>query len=224
MVKKILVIEDNPLSVQQYHQCFATSFEVLDSNDGISGMVKAIQEKVNVVIISYEIPKLHALEICKQIRSYLNGPIFITYECLEEDEKILCFEAGADDLLQKPISYRELMYRVTIHLRRNTNAEIILDGEQSLTFGSVTANKASYQVYIDNKEVLFTRKEFAILCLLLKKLGEVVTRSELMTMIWGYDTLHDDRMIDTHLNRIRKKLQNHTQEITISTVWGVVIK
>ncbi|WP_163100754.1 response regulator transcription factor [Peribacillus alkalitolerans] len=224
MVKKMLVIEDDALIIDQYHQFFSTSFEVLDSRDGISGMVKAIQEKVDIIIISYEVPKLHALEICKQIRPSSGSPIFITYQNLHEDEKVNCFEAGADDIIQKPMSFRELMYRITIHLKKNKNSEEFKEEENVYTFGNITMNKSSYKVYIDSEEVLFTRKEFAILWILLKKVGEVVTRRELMMTIWGYDTLHDDRMIDTHLNRIRKKMQIYTQDVTISTVWGVGYK
>jgi DNA-binding response OmpR family regulator len=224
MIKSLLLIEDNPHHVERVHQFFRPFFLIEHANDGLSGIIKAIQHKPDVLILSYDLLKLSGLEVCQKVRTFSDAPILMTCNSLTEDEKINCFDNGADDIIQAPFSYREMLSRINVLLRRIDNKVNINEYNNMINFWGLTVNKLTHTVHMESEEIIVTRKEFAILWMLVKNQNEVVTRKALISVIWGYDHLEDDRMIDTHLNRIRKKLLKHSHYIFIRTIWGVGYK
>lgn len=224
MVKQnLLIIFEDTALIEQLREFFKDYFNVEYATDGVSGMVKAIQTKPDVLLIGYQLPKLTSLEICQQIRQYSHSPILILANELNADERINCYESGADGIIVAPFNFKEIYYNIQVHLRRTVQTSNHNEPNM-LVYGNLVMNRLTHKVYIREEEVRLTRKEFFILWVLASKHNEVVSRNELIRVIWGYDHVDDDRMIDTHLNRLRKKLQKYNQEFVITTIWGLGYK
>ncbi|WP_053365179.1 response regulator transcription factor [Bacillus sp. FJAT-27245] len=222
MEKKILIIEEDSQRCAKLLQFFGSYFSVTSYNNGLQGLISAIEWRPNVVIINHSLIDVNSIELCRQIRQKFQTIIIILGKPLPEDQIIKYFEAGADDVVLNPISYPVLLCKIKVLLdlvsmKRSGEEEVI-------QFGKLKMNRNNYKVYHGKKELNFTKKEFAILWILAKKQDVVVTREELLKVVWSYEHLEDDRMIDTHLNRIRKKLKQNEVNLTIKTVWGIGYK
>lgn len=223
MQRKMMILEEDAQRSRELREFFQPYYEVDIAQDGVEGLVKAIQSKPDVVLMNHNLPKLSGIEVCKQLRQHSTTILFILGDQLNVEERIMCFEAGADDVVEITTHPREILCRIQVLLRRASQPVEQTEGH-IVHFGPLTMNKLTHKAYIDGQEVNFTRKEFAILWVLVNKQNEVVSRNELLRAVWSYDHLGDDRMIDTHLNRTRKKLYQYTQDIAIKTVWGVGYK
>jgi DNA-binding response OmpR family regulator len=220
--KKILIIEEDNQSCTKLLQFFESYFSVNSYNNGLQGLISAIEWRPNVVIINHSLLNVNSIELCRQIRQKLQSIIVIIGKPLTEEQTIKYFEAGADDVLINPISYPILHCKIRVlldHIASKKSGE-----EEVIQFGKLVMNRNNYKVHFEKKELNFTKKEFAILWILAKKQDVVVTREELLKVVWSYEHLDDDRMIDTHLNRIRKKLKQNQINLTIKTVWGIGYK
>lgn len=148
-------------------------------------------------------PKLDGYGLCNLIREESDIPIIFLTALSDAEDEIKGFDAMADDYITKPFSFHVLIKRVQAVLRRS---EKIKDLKEELSFNNLTINLNTYKVYIDNKEVEFTLKEFNILKMLIEYYPNVVSREMLMDKIWGYDYYGDMRVIDAHIKNIRKKI------------------
>lgn len=222
---RVLFIEDDETLSQvlklylEHHACTVDT-----AMDGLSGIVKATQVKPDIILLDYMLPKVSGLEVCQQIRTFSKAPILMVSARSDEDEKIACLEAGADDYITKPFSQKELIARMKAHLRRVKEATNAESEPEFFQYGNFHINMATYKVSIHGNYITLTKKEFMILWLMCKKPNEVIPRKSLIEKVWGYIDEEEDRVIDTHLNRIRNKLKECTDEIVIRTVWGVGYK
>lgn len=219
MRKKLVFIEEDFLNCKKFLQFFESYFTVNSYQNGLQGLISAIELKPDVVIINHSLLNVNSLELCRQIQQQLNTIIIIVGGPLNEEQIIKYYKAGANDVYLQQMSYSILLCKINVLLglessRRN-------DDEKVFQFGSLILNKENYKVLYENKELNFTRKEFSIIWLLVQKQGTVVSREDLIKGVWSYAHLDDDRMIDTHLNRIRKKLKQHHINLKIKTVWGI---
>lgn len=217
----------NTANLQLFEQLFTffqSHYRIELAQDELKCVTKIYQLKPDVVIMSYEQPRLNGIEICTQIRPITSVPILMIGEVPSQEERLRCFEAGADDVLQSPIDTLELYYRINVLLKRRK--EMIDNAEEPniLVFGNLAMNRSLHTVHIDGIEVSLTKKEFALLWALVKDQNKVVRRNDLVRVIWGYDYIGDDRMVDTHLNRLRKKLAGNQSDIVITTIWGLGYK
>jgi DNA-binding response OmpR family regulator len=180
----------------------------------------------DIILLDYMLPKITGLEVCQQIRTFSKVPIMMVSARSDEDEKIACLDAGADDYIVKPFSQRELIARMNVHLRRIEDSNLNRNPVQtdSITFDHFQINRSTHKVIVGGVQVTLTKKEFLILWLLCKQPNEVIARKFLIEQVWGYLDIDDDRVIDTHLNRIRSKLKEHTSIIQIRTIWGIGYK
>jgi DNA-binding response OmpR family regulator len=222
MEKKILIIEEDNQSCVRLMQFFESYFSVNSYNNGLQGLISAIEWKPNVVIINHSLLDVNSIELCRQIRQKLQTIIVIIGKPLTEEQIIKYFEAGADDVFINPISYPILHCKIKVLLDHAASKKSI--EEEVIQFGKLVMNRKTYKVHYEKKELNLTKKEFLILWTLVKKQDVVVTREELLKVVWSYEHLDDDRMIDTHLNRIRKKLKQNQLKLTIKTVWGIGYK
>jgi DNA-binding response OmpR family regulator len=222
MEKKLLIIEEDSQASNKLTQFFEQNFEVFPFNNGLLGLITAIESKPNIVIINHSLVNVNSLELCRQMRQKLNSIIIILGKPILEETAIKYFEAGADDVITYPITLPILMCKLNVLLSLSSSKKTV--EEDKIQFGHLKMNKTTFKVHYDKKELNFTRKEFSILWTLVKKQDEVVTREELLRVVWSYEHLDDDRMIDTHLNRIRKKLKQNDININIKTVWGIGYK
>lgn len=214
-MKKILVVEDD-IKINELIIEFLKSegYEVDSSFDGLSGYSKFKEDKYDLVILDIMMPKLDGYGLCNLIREESDVPIIFLTALSEAEDEIKGFDAMADDYITKPFSFNVLIKRVEAVLRRSEKTNNL---KKELSFGNLYINLNTYKVYIDNKEVEFTLKEFNILNILIEFYPNVVSREILMDKVWGYDYYGDMRVIDAHIKNIRKKISYDY----IGTVKGV---
>jgi DNA-binding response OmpR family regulator len=222
MDKKLLIIEEDSQTSNKLSHFFEPYFEVHPFNNGLLGLITAIESKPNIVIINHNLLNVNSLELCRQMRQKLNSIIVVLGKPLSEEATIRYFEAGADDVITYPITLPITLCKINVLLELNASKKPA--EEDTIQFRSLVMNKVTFKVHYNKNILNLTKKEFAILWTLVKKQDEVVTREELLRVVWSYEHLDDDRMIDTHLNRIRKKLKVNNISINIKTVWGIGYK
>ena len=176
-----------------------------------------------IVLLDVMMPVMDGFEVCREIRKMSNVPIIMITARGEDFEKIMGLDIGADDYIVKPFSPGEVMARVRAVLRR-----IIRDDErkqQIFTYDNLRVNLDDYVVTIDNKSISLTKKEIEILWTLSTNKNKVFTRDNLLNSLWGYDYFGDSRTVDSHIKRLRSKLDEFEHPCwDIKTIWGVGYK
>lgn len=164
---------------------------------------------------------MDGFEVCRKVRETSMVPIIMITARGEDFEKIMGLEIGADDYIVKPFSAKEVMARVKALLRRvDTNIE-----DTTLVYDNLKVSINLFQVFINQKEVALTKKEIELLYVLVKNKGKVFTRENLLDSVWGYDYFGDSRTVDSHIKRLRAKLDYYEHDHwQIKTVWGVGYK
>lgn len=195
---------------------------VLQTFDGPSALLAAQQERPDLVVLDWMLPRLDGLEVCRRIRHESIVPILMLTARSEEIDRVLGLEVGADDYLTKPFSIRELMARVRAMLRRVDLLRQATANEAAppvLTAGPLRIDIAQHVASLQGQPVDLTPKEFDLLSLLAGHPGRAFGRDYLMDKVWGYESGGFDRTVDTHILRLRKKLGLAGERI--ETVWGV---
>jgi DNA-binding response OmpR family regulator len=195
---------------------------VLQAFDGPTAVLEAKQERPDLVVLDWMLPRLDGLEVCRRIRRESVVPILMLTARAEEVDRVLGLEVGADDYLTKPFSVRELLARVRALLRR---VELDHAGDAAeaapavLLAGSLRLDLGEHAVSVDGQPIDLTPKEFELLALLMRHPGRAFARDYLMEKVWGYEAGGMDRTVDTHVLRLRKKLGPAGERI--ETVWGI---
>ncbi|MEL1134422.1 response regulator transcription factor [Desulfitobacterium sp. THU1] len=177
----------------------------------------------DLVLLDVMMPKIDGFEVCREIRKTSNVPIIMITARGEDFERIMGLDIGADDYIVKPFSPGEVMARVRAILRRISQT----DGQkkQILTFANLLINLDDYIVTIDQHPVSLTKKEIEILWTLASNSNKVFSRDNLLNSVWGYDYFGDIRTVDSHIKRLRSKLDSFPHENwEIKTIWGVGYK
>ncbi len=199
-------------------------FEVVEAADGAEALVKVQSDKPDIIVLDIMMPVMDGLEVCKQVRKISDIPIIMLTAKDEDDDRILGLEIGADDYITKPFNTREVVARVNAVLRRSGQT-IAATGKQVLEFPDLMINLSEYRVEAFGKEVTFTAKEMELLWCLASHPGIVFSRNQLLETIWGYTYYGDTRTVDTHIKRVRHKLNiPKDSKWDILTVWGVGYK
>jgi len=199
-------------------------FKVVEAADGAEALMQTQSAKPDIIILDIMMPVLNGLEVCKQVRKISDIPIIMLTAKDEDDDRILGLEIGADDYITKPFNTREVVARVNAVLRRSS--QTVPSGKKEvLEFPNLMINLSEYRVVAFGKEVTFTAKEMELLWCLASNPGIVFSRNQLLEKIWGYTYYGDTRTVDTHIKRVRHKL-NIPKDSTwdILTVWGVGYK
>lgn len=222
MPKKILVIDDEPKIVeicQDYLK--ASGFEVVSASDGLQGLAIARREKPDLIVLDLMMPGMDGLDVCRNLRRDGNTPIIMLTARVEESDKLVGLELGADDYITKPFSPRELVARVRVVLRRTSGdptSEIIRVGE-------VSVDRTRYEAILPEKTILLTPTEFEILATLMRQPGRIFSRAQLLTAVHGIAFESYERAIDSHIRNLRRKLETASGEARyIITVHGVGYK
>ncbi len=190
--------------------------------DGEDALGKFYSFQPDVVLLDVMMPKIDGFEVCRDIRRKSNVPIIMITARGEDFEKIMGLDIGADDYIVKPFSCGEVMARVRAILRR-----INVESEKNNVFscGNLKINLDNYEVEINNEIVRLTKKEIEILWTLASNANRVFSRDSLLDKLWGFDFYGDSRTVDSHIKRLRAKLEEHTPEgWGIETIWGVGYK
>jgi two-component system alkaline phosphatase synthesis response regulator PhoP len=222
-VKILLVDNENDIVEFLQYNLEKEGFEVIPAYDGIEALER-IKQKPDLIILDIMMPKLDGFEVYKKIREnnqYKDIPIiFLTAKSGEIDE-IKGLELGASDYIQKPISPKKLVARVKSNLRKSEST-IQKNQPVKITIGPLLIDKEKYSVHLNNKLIVYPRKEFEILYFLANNPGRVFSRETLLKEIWGPDIYVVDRTVDVHVRKIREKLGKFSD--MIETIKGVGYK
>jgi DNA-binding response OmpR family regulator len=180
--------------------------------------------KPDVVLLDVMMPLVDGFEVCREIRKTSNVPVIMITARGEDFEKIMGLDIGADDYIVKPFSPGEVMARIRAVLRRLVVSEPA-PGGQRLIHGNLTIDLEEYQVTIDGTILSLTKKEIELLWTLASNRNKVFSRDNLLNSLWGYDYFGDSRTVDSHIKRLRAKLDEFPHPgWDIRTIWGVGYK
>ncbi len=216
---KILVVDDEP-SIAQTTRAYLEreGYVVQTASDGPAGLKAARAWQPDLIVLDIMLPGLDGLEILRQLRQESNVYVLMLTARADETDKIVGLTLGADDYLTKPFSPRELAARVKAILRRGRSANA---KEPALRFGRLRIDVEARQVRKDDQPVDLTSTEFDILLALARHPGRVLSREQLIEQVWGYDYYGDERVVDVHMGRLRKKIEDNPDEpALIITVRG----
>jgi len=225
-MKKVLIIEDDPpiIELLEIHlkdlSCGTTS-----ARNGKEGLDLALRGTFDLVILDLMLPGVNGMDICRRIRHSGNQtPILILSAKSEEIDKVLGLETGADDYLTKPFGIREFIARVKVILRRKEEGSTAhFQVSNSLRkFGSLEIDVDMRKVTLDQLRVELSPKEFDLLSLLASNPGKSYSRKQLLNLIWGYDFEGYEHTVNSHINRLRGKIESDISHPRyILTTWGV---
>jgi two-component system phosphate regulon response regulator PhoB len=214
----VLVVEDEAALVTLLrYNLEAEGFEVLDAPDGEEGLLVLSERNVDLVLLDWMLPNLSGIEVCRQIRrrqETRNLPVIMLTARGEEGDRIRGLNAGADDYLSKPFSYKELIARIHAVLRRIRPA---LE-EETLNFHDIEMNMATHRVTRDSRSVRLGPTEFRLLRYFMEHPGRVFARDQLIDAVWGHDVYVDERTVDVHIRRLRRELNSKDEVDVIRTV------
>ncbi|MBV2196014.1 MAG: response regulator transcription factor [Flavobacterium sp.] len=212
----ILIVEDEKGIVDFLKQGLEEeNYTISTAYDGTEGLKKALELPVDLVLLDWMLPKMQGIDVCKNIRLEKNNlPIIFLTAKDTVQETIEGLKAGANDYIKKPFSFDELLERIKIHFRTKDEIKV-------LTLGNITIDKSKFQVFVDNKEVSLTQREFELLEYLIKNKGQVCTRTNIIEDVWDIHFEYDTGVIDVFMNSIRKKLNLTKDQELIKTIRGV---
>ena len=221
----VLIADDNLQIVSILKEyCKKNNFNVTLAHDGEETLEKIRNNKFDIVLLDIMMPKKNGFDVCKEVRTFSNVPIIMITARGEDFERIMGLETGADDYIVKPFSPGEVIARIHAILRRVIPNENI-NQEKIFSYDNLTINFSDFTVKISDKNVSLTKKEIELLWLLSTNRNKVFTRENLLDSIWGYDYFGDSRTVDSHIKRLRAKLDNYEHESwNIKTIWGVGYK
>ncbi|MGG1941858.1 response regulator transcription factor [Paenibacillus polymyxa] len=220
---KILIIEDDtPIADLLSYGLSMEGFETRTTANGGAGMVELQQFQPNLLLLDWMLPDQSGLDICKQVTASYNIPILMITAKSDITDKILGLEFGADDYITKPFDLREVIARIRTILRRVDQANNGKNTESKvIRFKQIEIIVEEHLVKQNGIPIDLTPKEFDLLMTLINHRGKTFTRSELLDIVWGYDFVGDTRTVDTHIQRLRKKLDASD---LITTVFGIGYK
>jgi DNA-binding response OmpR family regulator len=225
MSKRILVIDDEPMIVESVgYTLKQEGYEVQTAKDGEAGLELALTEEPDLILLDLMLPGLNGTEVCQRIRKVSEVPIIMLTAKEGEIDRILGLELGADDYVVKPFSMRELLARIKSVLKR-VNAVCKTAESQSLKNGDLVIDLLGHEVGVKGVKVDLSSKEFDLLRILANHPGQVLTREQLLNLVWGNDFYGDSRTVDVHIRWLREKIEEDPGDPKyILTVRGVGYK
>lgn len=227
-MKKVLIIEDDKeiVNLLEIH-LNDIDCKVIKAYNGNDGLHLALTKKPDLIILDISLPEKNGLDVCKEIRLKQNTPIIMLTAKTEEIDRVLGLEVGADDYITKPFSVREFIARVKAIFRRMKMDREKVEHPNSieLQFEDLLINVGQRRVIQNGKKVELSPKEFELLVLMASNPGKNYSRTNLLNMIWKYDFKGYEHTVNSHINRLRAKIEpNMEKPIYIITTWGVGYK
>ncbi|KOP83289.1 response regulator transcription factor [Cytobacillus solani] len=200
-----------------------------EAEDGNEAVAKALGNEYDVILLDLMMPGKDGIEVCREVREKKATPIIMLTAKGEEVNRVQGFEVGTDDYIVKPFSPREVVLRVKALLRRSSKTSFIqteTTAKDVIVFPHLTIDHDAHRVLADGKEVSLTPKEYELLYFLAKSPDKVFDREQLLKEVWHYEFFGDLRTVDTHVKRLREKLNKVSEQAAkmIVTVWGVGYK
>lgn len=228
MSHNVLVIEDEPtLARLLSYNLTQEGYETTVIDHGGEGLQTALQRSFDLIILDIMLPGLNGFEVLNRLRQ--NGvrtPVIILTARNAEEEVVQGLKHGADDYITKPFGVAELLARVSAVLRRTQqdDAPQVVMNEKVITVGELSIYPEKYEVIVNGEAIPLRPKEFEVLLYLVQRPGMVITRDDLMNVVWGFDYIGGQRTVDVHVSSLRKKLELGQQSVQIESIRGVGYK
>lgn len=223
---KLLIADDN-LQITKILSEFAKKegFEPVTAHNGEDALTLFSQDEYVMLLLDVMMPGKDGFEVCREIRRHSNVPIIMITARGEDFERIMGLDIGADDYIVKPFSSGEVMARVRAILRRIERSPENGARQNSLTYDNLTVCLDNALVTLEGRPIILTKKELDILWILLENRGKIFSRENLLGSLWGYDYYGDSRTVDSHIKRLRAKLEAVPHPgWQIKTIWGMGYK
>ncbi|MED4599156.1 response regulator transcription factor [Paenibacillus validus] len=230
MPQKILVIEDEPtLARLLSYNLTQEGYETKVIDHGSDGLQAALQQQFDLIVLDIMLPGMNGFDILSKLRQKGNKtPVIILTARNAEEEVVQGLKYGADDYITKPFGVAELLARVSAVLRRTMSEEAAHEktgnGEKVIMAGDLMIYPEKYEVVLGGESIPLRPKEFEVLLYLVQRPGVVVTRDDLMNIVWGFDYIGGQRTVDVHVSSLRKKLEMNQQSVQIESIRGVGYK
>jgi len=227
MGKETILVVDDEREIAELVRDFLEyeGFNVILAFDGQQALKLYQKHQPDMAILDVMLPKLDGLEVCKTIRSKSSIPILMLSAKKSDVDKILGLGLGADDYVTKPFSPKVLVARVMAHLRRYRQISDLTKKGDRLSFSNLVIDLGAYSVYVNDKPVALSSKEFEVLKFLAMHPNRVFTREEIFNNVWGYNEYGDINTVTVHISKIREKIEKDPAcPVYIQTVWGVGYK
>ncbi|MDO5374750.1 response regulator [Staphylococcus rostri] len=230
MTKEILVVDDEH-RIRKLLRLFLEreGYEVAEASDGREAFELATKYDYACILLDLMLPEMDGLEVATRLRETKDTPIIMLTAKGEENNRVEGFESGADDYIVKPFSPREVVLRLKALLRRTQSATAEQNephARDMIEFKHLTIDNDAHKVLADGSPVNLTPKEYELLIFLAKTPNKVFDREQLLKEVWHYEFYGDLRTVDTHVKRLREKLNRVSSDaaLMIQTVWGVGYK
>jgi len=209
--KKILIVEDEKKIVEiVVYNLLRAGYECDTAFDGEEGLMKAILNEYDLILLDIMLPKMNGFEVCERVRIKSNVPIIFVTAREEEKDKILGLDTGADDYVTKPYQIKELLSRINANIRRSSNEFTLKKAAHTseIKIGTMVIDCERYSVTKDNEILNLSKNEYSLLVYLAENAGQAYTRQDLLEEVWGYgDFIGDIRNVDVTVNRLRQKIE-----------------
>lgn len=223
MANRVLVVDDEKMIVKGLKFSLEQDgMEVDCAYDGEEALEKAKSEEFDIILLDIMLPKLDGMQVCQMIREFSSVPIIMLTAKGDDMDKILGLEYGADDYITKPFNILEVKARIKAILRRNVKKEAAPKKSNIISIRDMKLDCDSRSLFINDKEINLTAKEFDLLELMVKNPNKVYSRESLLNIVWGYDYPGDARTVDVHVRRLREKIEDNPSEPKyVHTKWGM---
>jgi two-component system OmpR family response regulator len=217
MAARILVVDDErPLVESIRFALQREGHEVAEALDGVRALELARSGRFDLVVLDVMLPGMSGFEVCRLLRQESDVPILLLTARSDETDRVVGLDLGADDYITKPFSMRELMARVRAALRRRG-----LQQTSPLVAGDLVLDPARHEVRCGGRVLALSPKEYDLLEVLMRHAGRVLTRSQLLERVWGFDYEGDERTVDVHVSWLRRKLREAGSAARVEAVRGV---
>ena len=224
-MERVLIVDDNP-DIREVLGTYAAQegFEPITAKDGFEALDLFRKTSPAVILLDVMMPGMDGYRVCERIRSESDVPIILITAKGEDYERVMGLDIGADDYIVKPFNANEVMARVRAVLRRMARVEQ-KEEKKILSISNLTINIESYSVYVGAEKLPLTKKEVETMWILAENPSKVFTRDNLLDSLWGQDYFGDSRTVDSHIKRLRAKLDKVDHpDWEIKTIWGLGYK
>lgn len=216
--KKILIVEDDKkisrfLELELTHENYSVDF----AYNGKEALEKVEAQSFDLILLDIMIPRINGFELCKRIRTFSDIPIIMVTAKDEISDKVIGLDLGADDYITKPFIIEELLARIRVALRKNSES----DTKKIYSSGALTLNLNTYEVHVEGNAVALSKKEFDLLEYLIKNENLVLTREKILDNVWGFDYFGNENIVDVYIRYLRNKIDKPFDKNFIKTIRGV---
>ena len=215
-IRLLIIDKDEVTRITIKRMAAVLRYSYDEAADGIAALKLFRRHDYDIIIMDPDLPELDGKNVCRQIRKVSDVPILITCVKCSEEDKLSAFELGADDYIVKPFFPQELFSRIRVFLHRT--GTLARSMPTKMAFGGLLIDTRSRVVYVDDRIVQLTPKEYNLLFFLSQNPNKAFSRETLLNEVWGHDFIGSDRTVDTHVRTLRENIKPY--DSSIATVWG----